>query len=364
MRIGIFSDIAEMPYTGPGNHIYNLIRFVRKQTDDHEIVCLHASEGDGGSDLYEDGPHVSVSSNPVRGALQLWSHDIDVLHFTCISAREVYVYPLLLRTENVVTQYGDVHYANPAIAPQSPLVLRRKRWMQPILSRLFSHIFVSSESAKRSFIKGGVPEEKLNVVSPGIDSSFHRLSPDITERDPFLLHVSSFQETRKNPRLLLQAFEAVVENGCDVDLKIAGKDWSRDVLTTYGIGNETAERVQILGKVDEDELKQLYQDCRIYLAPTRHEGFGLTAAEAMACGAPVISHNLSAVPEVVGDAGVLVEDPDDVESFADAIMELLEDDSLRLSLAKKGLEQSSRFSWEKSAQNVIDVYDAIAEKKA
>ena len=112
------------------------------------------------------------------------------------------------------------------------------------------------------------------------------------------------------------------------------------------------------GYVDEDELPAWYNAADLFVYPSLYEGFGLPPLEAMACGCPVITSNTSSLPEVVGDAGIMV-DPHDVDALADAMERVLTDESLREDMRRRGLERAKRFSWQRSAREMWDIYEEV-----
>ena len=114
------------------------------------------------------------------------------------------------------------------------------------------------------------------------------------------------------------------------------------------------------GYVPEEELPLVYNAADLFVYPSLYEGFGLPILEAMACGVPVITSNLSSMPEVAGDAGILV-DPNDVNALADAMTRVLTDRVLRATLAAKGLARARSFSWERMAQETLAVYARVAQ---
>ena len=122
------------------------------------------------------------------------------------------------------------------------------------------------------------------------------------------------------------------------------------------------DRVRFLGPVAEADLPVLYAAATAFVVPGRYEGFGLPVLEAMACGTPVACSNVSSLPEVVGDAGLLV-DPRNPEEMAIAIHRLVTDDALHAELRDKGLQRAQTFSWEKAARKTLDVYRKVAEPR-
>ena len=112
------------------------------------------------------------------------------------------------------------------------------------------------------------------------------------------------------------------------------------------------------GYLTHKELLRQYQDADVLLHPSRYEGFGLQVAEAMACGTPVICSNAASLPEVAGDAAVLVS-PDDVDGFVDAIVRVVSDGDVQRELSQRGLVQARQFSWQKAAEQTLRVYEAL-----
>jgi len=121
---------------------------------------------------------------------------------------------------------------------------------------------------------------------------------------------------------------------------------------------DLARQVFFLGRVSDEELQQLYVAARCHIHPAHYEGFGLPPLESMACGTPTIVSDVSSLPEVVGDAALLV-DPNNPEEIAVALHRLLTDDTLHSELRTKGLQRAKCFTWELAAQQTLEVYEAV-----
>jgi glycosyltransferase involved in cell wall biosynthesis len=176
---------------------------------------------------------------------------------------------------------------------------------------------------------------------------------------PYLLSVSTL-EPRKNLPHLLRTFAELVraERVDDLHLVLTGaKGWGNDALdaTLDGLG-ALRDRVVITGFVDDDDLAALYSGALAFVYPSLYEGFGLPPLEAMQCGVPVVTSNTSSLPEVVGDAGVLV-DPRDGDALAQALLDLHRDGALRARLAARSLAQATRFTWERHAAATVAAYE-------
>jgi len=142
----------------------------------------------------------------------------------------------------------------------------------------------------------------------------------------------------------------------DLKLVIAGgKGWLEDPLYAQIEALGLGDRVQFIGFAADEDLPALYSAAQVFAFPSLYEGFGLPPLEAMACGVPVVASRASSVPEVVGEAGLLI-DPLDVDDLAGALARALDDEALRAELTRRGLEQARRFSWAESARQLREHY--------
>ncbi|MCP4268618.1 MAG: glycosyltransferase family 4 protein, partial [Candidatus Brocadiaceae bacterium] len=160
-------------------------------------------------------------------------------------------------------------------------------------------------------------------------------------------------EPRKNIVTLIKAFKKLRERGLrDYKLVVAGgKGWLyKQILEEIG-NSDISQSILYLGVVSDKDLPELYNCADLFVYPSLYEGFGLPTLEAMACGIPVITSNTSSLPEVVGDAGIMV-DPTDVNSLSDAMCKVLKDKELRLRMRNMGLERSKLFSWNNTAKKI------------
>jgi len=175
----------------------------------------------------------------------------------------------------------------------------------------------------------------------------------------FILGVGSVQP-RKNLRRLIEAYSRLAKHERDFPpLILVGKHaWlsgsSVDAAAEFGV----ADKVRFTGFVPDEDLAGLYSAATLFVYPSYFEGFGLPPLEAMQCGVPVIAGNKTSVPEVVGDAGILI-DPFDIDAIAESIGLGLTDTGLRASLIEKGFERAKLFTWEKAARELLDVFEQV-----
>jgi glycosyltransferase involved in cell wall biosynthesis len=234
------------------------------------------------------------------------------------------------------------------------------------------HIIAVSEATKQDSIKMlGVPEKKITVIHEAANPIYRQIPTDEARRvarekyrldKDFILFVSTI-EPRKNLPGLLHAYRRLRDQyKRDELLVLAGvKGWLwEEVYQTVDQLN-LAQHVAFLGRVPSEDLVYLYNAAGLLVHPSFYEGFGLTPLEAMTCGTPVIVSNISALPEVVGDAAMMV-NPHDIDGLTVAMWRLLTEPDLRQDLIQKGFKRASIFSWQEAAQKTLEVYHKIGRE--
>jgi glycosyltransferase involved in cell wall biosynthesis len=231
-------------------------------------------------------------------------------------------------------------------------------------ARVADAIIVPSEAVRGDVLRlVRVPPERLFVIPEAAGPAFHPQDAVAIEavrrryglEGPFLLSVGSL-EPGKNRGRLLQAFARLQARGLKQTLVVAGqRAWRYEGEAPLARRLGLADSVRFLGHVPQADLPALYSAADVFVFPSLYEGFGLPALEALACGTPVVASNVSALPEVVGDAALQVS-PLDVEALVDAMERLLRDDRLRADLRERGLQRAGQFSWEKAARQTVEVY--------
>jgi glycosyltransferase involved in cell wall biosynthesis len=166
-------------------------------------------------------------------------------------------------------------------------------------------------------------------------------------------------QPRKNYIRLMEALGRLRAGGLDVMLVIAGgKGWLDDPIYRALDDLRLREHVHLIGFADDADLPALYSEARVTAFSSLYEGFGLPILESMACGTPVVTSNVSSMPEAAGEAALLI-DPLNVEALAAALGRLLTDDSLRADLIERGYAQAAGFTWERSARALLTVYRSL-----
>lgn len=240
------------------------------------------------------------------------------------------------------------------------------RFLVPRVLRASRLVLADSASTRRDLLQAyDLAPERIRVVPAGHDEQlFHpapRRAPAAGGPEvPYLLYVGNLLP-HKNIMRLLDAFTLVARRApCRLIIRGEGHPgFVGEILERLGT-MEARDRVEIQSYASPTQLGDLYRGARLLVLPSLWEGFGLTALEAMACGTPVVASDCSSIPEVVGDAALVV-DPTDVVDLADAMYKLLTSDALHAELARRGLERARAFSWRGTAQAVAAaLHDALA----
>jgi len=260
-----------------------------------------------------------------------------------------------------------------------------RRYLERVVPRSIGRadIVLADSSHTRSDLMElfDVPPSKIRVITPGVDTRFRPDSPadsrnphsglqGLRERygvgdEPYILSVGTLQP-RKNYVRLIKAFSRMKATGESDDgtpspmqlLIAGGRGWLYEEILDAA---DKHDGVRVLGFVDDEDLPALYREAELFAFPSLYEGFGLPVLEAMACGVPVVCSNTSSLPEVAGNAALLF-DPLDVEELSAAMARGLEDEALRQRMTERGLAQAARFTWQRSAQQLLDAIASCEER--
>jgi glycosyltransferase involved in cell wall biosynthesis len=280
---------------------------------------------------------------------------VDLYHAT-----DFLLPPTLPGTRTLLTVH-DLSYvrvpdsANPSLRAYLDAVVPRS-------ARRADHVLADSQATKDDLTAlYGLPPEKITVILSGVDAHFRRVEDESVRARyklgsrPYIFAVGTVQP-RKNYIRLMGALAKLRADGWDGMLVIAGgKGWLDDPIYRALDDLGLRDHVHLIGFADDADLPALYSLAAVTAFPSLYEGFGLPIIESMACGTPVVTSNVSSMPEAAGDASLLI-DPLDVEALAGALARLLTDEALRADLIRKGYAQARRFTWERSALELLAVY--------
>jgi glycosyltransferase involved in cell wall biosynthesis len=278
------------------------------------------------------------------------------------------VMPLASPVPSVVT----IHDLSPFLFPQTFRRVNRiyTRWAIRVACRRAARLIAVSEFTKQEIVRWlHVPPERIAVTYNGVHERFAPADPAAVEAfrrreqlpERFILFVGTL-EPRKNLPTLLEAY-AQIAREADAPLIIGGgKGWLYDPIFAKVEQLGLGDKIRFAGFLNNDDLPLWYQAATVFTLPSLYEGFGIPLLEAMACGTPVVSSSSSSLPEVVGDAGLIVS-PTDPDELGAALLRLLREPDLRDELRERGFEQARRFSWHTTAEQTIDVYRGVMSER-
>ena len=384
MRIGI--DITALPANpvGAGTYTIELVRALIELGPQHQWVIFAQPNG--------------------RKLLALPDHPADIEHpvvqWVIVAEKspllrllwEQTVFPFLVKQARLDVLHS-LHYTRPVFLPCASVVtfhdmtfflfpklhtLSKRIFFPPAIrlsARLADALIAVSESTRKDAIRLlGIPEHKIHTAPNGVSSAFQPILDKENRQfcknkynlpDKFILFVGTI-EPRKNLPVLLKAYHHLVKNAPTPQqrpvprLVIAGKmGWMYNEVLQQINQLELQERVLLTGYIASEDLPIVYNLAEVFVYPSIYEGFGLPTLEAMACGTPVITSNVSAMADYVGEAGMLVPAHDEV-ALAHAIQSVLQDEALQMSLSQKGRSRAAIFTWAQTAQTTLKVYELAA----
>lgn len=372
LRIGIDYTAALQQRAGIGRIVREQLRALA-QVDNQTTYTLFAAGIRRATLPPPLGPNFSWSTTGIsndwlariwhRARLPLpvesFSGKLDLFHAT-----DFVLPPTLAKTRKMVTVHDLTFIRVPEAAPP-----RLRSYLNDVVPRSLrraDHIIADSHATKNDIVAlYSVPIERISVIWGGVGSDFRPIHDEISLKQirqkyalgqrPFLLSVGTVQP-RKNYSRIVQSLKLLHQKGIDVALVIAGgKGWLEDEMYRTIRDLKLHDHVQLIGYVSDADLPYLYNASACVVFPSLYEGFGFPVLEGMACGIPVVTSNISSLPEVAGEAALLV-DPYDVEDLTAAIAKVLTDDGLRSELRTRGIKRAAKFTWHASAKLLHTTY--------
>jgi len=369
MKIAI--DARKWRDYGIGTYVRNLVRHLAQLDHDttYFLFCDRADEATlrdlaenfmpvvEGSGKYSLAEHVAIP-------YKLRRLGVDLFH------SPHYVLPLLTRKPSVVTVHDCIHLLFPQYLP-SRMAYQYARFMMGSAIHRSRLVFTVSEASRRDIL-GFYPEtdpERVQVIPNAIDEALledpgeeemQRVMERYQIRGRYILYVGNIKPHKNLDRLVL-AFSLLKQRPGheDVKLLIIGDQLHQQGFLRRAVeGARVRQDVRFFGFVPDRTLSALYRLASVFAFPSLYEGFGLPPLEAMACGTPVVTSRISSLPEVVGDAALLV-DPLSVDDIASGLERVLTDEELRRDLVLRGRARVRQFSWERSVRAVHRAYMKI-----
>jgi glycosyltransferase involved in cell wall biosynthesis len=370
MRVALDGIPLVAAKTGIGHYTDALARWLARTHPDHQYELF--SPFDFAFDVRDGRTPTNLTKRylPVRSIFRKWwlvglpalleISPVDVFHGTN------YCIPVFAPCPTVVTVH-DLSLLAEAKTHEISNVERGRRRL-PIMVRRATMIIAPSEWTRREITSRlGIRAERIRVIQEAAREEMRPRPLAACQsvldkhgiRRPYLLYVGTI-EPRKNLTTLLRAYDEVLRATRHRPQLVlcGGRGWLDDEVFRLVARLRLEEMVRFTGYVEDDDLPALYSAAEVFIYPSLYEGFGLPPLEAMACGAPVVTSNSSSLPEVVGQAGLMTP-PRDTAALAQALVRLLDDEVLRQRLSRAGLEQASRFSWERAANKTQALYDEV-----
>jgi glycosyltransferase involved in cell wall biosynthesis len=370
MRIAI--DARKLHDFGIGTYIRNvLLGLARLDQETEYIILCHPRDAELANDLGANFRAVPETARPYSIAEQIAIPVSLVRERAHLLHEPHYVLPPATRCRSVVTIHDCIHLMFPQYLPGTlaHLYARMSMWSAV---RKSDQILTVSNASKRDILRFfDIAPEKVDVIYNAIDERF--LAPPDAERmdlirqryqldHPFLLYVGNIKP-HKNLERLIDAFGRVRAQGLDdLRLVIIGDEISKYPPLRQAVHRHRLDKyVRFLGFQPYDTLAAFYRLARAFVFPSLYEGFGLPPLEAMACGTPVVTSNVSSLPEIAGGAAILV-DPYDTASIAEGITRAVSDEALRAELTARGLARARDFSWTQSVAAIHRIYMDVLER--
>ncbi len=358
MKIAIDIQSSSGQKTGFGGYVQNLVDALKKIDTENEYVLISSKK------KRNLNTPARIWWDQVALPYKVFSKKVDVFHMPAFSAPIFYSGKMVANCHDLIGK----------LFPENFSLSSRFYWahLLPFSVKKANKIITISESSKRDIIRLlGVPEDRIKVTYLAKNSNFRPIENlDLIKKNkekyskgrPFILYVSTL-EPRKNHLNLLKIFNIIVkEHKIKHNLVLTGKKgWYYKELYDFINKENLEDRVVFAGYVPDYDLPALYNAADLFVFPSLYEGFGLPIVEAQACGLPVISSNTSSMPEIVERSGILL-NPKDVEVWADNIYKVLTNENMQKEMREKGLLQAKKFSWEKCAQETLQVYEEVYKK--
>lgn len=362
-KVGIFTKPIDQGTSGSGSHLRQLVNHILQINKRFDIFLIHYSKNE--NEIYKKANELIIPKNPLLAHFKLKKVNFDILHYYPLTI----VSPIWLKKPKKITTVHGGGAAELFFPKQFSIIKRlHSKLVKPTYFRRMDFIFAGAKAGK-NFITTHykVKEEIVYFTHSAVDKDFRvylKTPEEIRKKyhisDPFIFHLSKYSE-RKNPWTMLKAFQIVKQNNKKIKFVLGGKGWKNDKVLEFTKKHEILNDIIFTGFIPHEEVIKLLNIAEVFVFPSFFEGFGIPNLEAMACGCPVITSNAFAIPEIVGDSALILEDNSNPKELAEKIMSLLENKDLRKYLIIKGLERVKLYSWEKSAQTVLKTYEKCLE---
>lgn len=357
-KVGIFTKPIDQGTSGSGSHLRQLVNHVLDINDRFNIILIHHSKNN--KEIYKRTDELIIPKNPIIASIKLIKENFDILHFSPLTILS----PVWLKKpKKIATIHGGGAYEQYYALKYSIVKRLHAKTIRPYYARKLEYIFTVSRITKRQIINYyRVNKDKIWLTYNAVDNDFkvYKKKPIELKKkygidSPFIFHLSRYS-IRKNPWTLLKAFQTLKKKK-SIKLVLGGSGWKNSEVIEFARQQNMLKDIIFPGFIPRKDVIGLLNLAELFVFPSFFEGFGMPNLEAMACGCPVITSNAFAIPEIVGDAALILKNNSDHVELAKKMTKVLENDNLRISLIKKGLERVKLYSWKESAQTVLNIYD-------
>ena len=370
MRIGFDATAIPALRAGAGNYIYHLIHALSQVDRENEYFVF--AQKTQVQDLQVSNKNFNVIAVPVHGrALRLLWEQVTLPRYVrqlrlALLHSPHYTMPLLAQVKSVVTFHDMTFFLFPHLhrlhyrVPFQNMI----RWSADRADRIITVSDSTKHDTQRCL---NVSPQKLITIPLAASTEFRPVSEaeaaTFCERQrleirKYICFVGVL-EPRKGISVLINAFAKLAKEFSDLTLVIAGKKgWMYDDIVAAAKNLGLSERVRFLGYLDETDLICLINGAKVFVYPSLYEGFGIPVLEAMQCGTPVITTNVSSLPEVAGDAALLV-GPNDSEALVQALRQVLTQPELAKAMSERGMARAKTFEWKRTATETLSVYETV-----
>ncbi len=361
IRIAVMSKPLDNWRSGSGHHLDELMRHVLDLADGSmEFTFVHYKTSD--NPIYSRVRELIIPRNPFTSSRLLKKENFDIIHYSPLS---VFAPVWNIRAKKTAT----VHGIEEVLYPQGYSLIQRLHdtKIQPMYMRAMDGIATVSETSKRYFVDHyRIPEDRIFITTNGLGEKYRVLDnkekTSETQQAPvkkYILHISKYS-MRKNPLGIFRGFASFIrDTKRDWQLVCAGSGWdgaeARQAAVDAGIG----DRYIAPGFISEETAVSLLNGAAVFLFPSFAEGFGMPNIEAMACGCPVVTSGIFAIPEIVGDAACIVDKPDDYREIARALAKIVNDEEYKKTLVERGFERIIKYNWDDSARSLLAYWKSL-----
>lgn len=361
-KIGIFTRPMDQKTSGSGSHLRQILEAILSQNKEYDITLIHYEKNDIA--IYNKTNELIIPRNPLLASIILRSKKFDIIQYAPLT---IYSPIWFIKSKKIAI----IHGLEIDLMPQlyTKIKVLHQKYIHPWYARKMDYIFTVSETSKKYLaIKHKINPNRIVITYNSVNDNFkvlddkEKIRNDVFHKyginSKFILHISKYSK-RKNPYLIIDAFKSVHENKKELMLVIVGKDWENQEIVNYIKRNNLTDHVLFTGFAPTEDIIQLLNMAEVFIFPSFAEGFGMPNIEAMACGCPVITSKAFAIPEIVGDAAIILEQNENNNELSDSILQIMNDPILRKALVQKGLERIKRYSWKISAENALNTYEKM-----